>query len=125
MSATSPAFGSHAKPRVRKPRLATRKTFAASYDGELLVPKRGAWTRSIDAVGDPVVDGQDKQALLVVNVGDQLILFGKRIEEDALVEVVAVERDGWAYRVRTLFQIDPVVAGEVFVMRRGAAKGRP
>lgn len=116
------SFGSHARGRIKRPRVSTRKTFVASYDGEYLAPKRGAWTRSIDALGDVVADGQDPRALLIANRGDQLFLFGARVEQIAIVEIVGVEADGFRYRVATRFAIEAVTAGEVFVMRRRAKK---
>ena len=112
------SFGSHGKPRAKRARPTIRRTFSATYTGELIMPKRGAWTRSIDAVGDVIEDGHDTRASLIVNIGDELILFGPGVEQIAIVEVVSVESGGWSYRVKTVFWIEAVPAGEVFVMRR-------
>jgi hypothetical protein len=120
MTTASPAFASHAKPRAKKPRGATRKTFAAMFDGEYLEPKPGAWTRTIDKAGEVVEDGRDPRALLVASPGDQLFLFGKDIEQISLVEVVDSDENGSRYRVKERFSRQRPAAGEVFVMRRDA-----
>ena len=99
------AFGSHAKPRLKKPRTWTRKTWAATlstvHDELYLEPTRGAWTRTIDKDGDVTAECRDARALLVANIGDLLLVFGPDDDQIAAVEVIGVDRDGWRYRAAT------------------------
>ena len=114
----SVAFGSHAKPRAKKPRTWTRKTWAATLLGTTLTPKRGAWWKTFTPDAELVDEGKDTTSMLIANIGDGLLVFGGDVDEIALVEVTGVSRDGVTLEIRTTYAPKPVRDGAVFVMRR-------
>ena len=86
---------------TRKPRTHVRRWFSATLDRatNILEPVRGCRTVKVDEVGSQISETRGPNRRLVLNVGDQAILFGPDSEiQSATIE--HVDLDGYRERWR-------------------------
>jgi hypothetical protein len=96
--------------RPRRPRLRSRKRYVGSIvvtpdaggDRGQLHVKRGCYRLTIDSIGDEVSDVFEPQAALWANIGDEIMLLGPSVDDDAIAiaEIVHVGSDGRSFGVR-------------------------
>ncbi|MBA3391181.1 MAG: hypothetical protein H0T89_00990 [Deltaproteobacteria bacterium] len=112
-------IGGIATNRDRRParkRIAQRRLFACTYADGVLACKPGGWITTITA-DDITVPTWDASIRLSRNIGDRVIASWGSPDDNAALEVVAIEATGWSerWRVATICG-GPVANGNVLVL---------
>lgn len=84
----------------------------------LLSPRRGC-TRVYVEIGETVTETsvKDSRAVLRANVGDELMLFGRELDEIQLATVSAIGLDGYRETLTLLLGYGQIASSSVHVIR--------